>query len=31
MLENPGEEECELFGDVPPGHEENPLGVPADV
>ena len=25
-----GEEECELFGDVPPGHEENPLGVPAE-
>ena len=23
-----GEEECELFGDVPP--EENPLGVPAE-
>ena len=25
-----GEEECELFGDVPPGHEENPLGVPPE-
>ena len=25
-----GDEECELFGDVPPGHEENPLGVPAE-
>ena len=26
----PGDEECELFGDVPPGHEENSLGVPAE-
>ena len=26
----PGEEECELFGDVPPGHEENPRGVPSE-
>ena len=25
-----GEEECELFGHVPPGHEENPPGVPAE-
>ena len=25
-----GDEECELFGDVPPGREENPLGVPAE-
>ena len=25
-----GDEECELFGDIPPGHAENPLGVPAE-
>ena len=25
-----GEEECELFGVVPPDQEENPLGVPAE-
>ena len=24
------EEECELFGDIPPGHEENPVGAPAE-
>ena len=25
-----GEEECELFGDVPPSHEEDPLGLPEE-
>ena len=27
---DPGEEECELFGEVPLGHDENLLGMPAD-
>ena len=25
-----GDEDCDLFGEVPLGHEENPLGMPAD-
>ena len=26
----PGEEECELLGDVPPGHVENVMGIPSE-